>query len=49
MIQGGKKIYFDENFSQRMAGAQMQLWTIVSGKVYLEQSPFIEHKKSSIE
>ena len=36
MIVGGKEVYFDKDFQDKMFTARMQLWTIKDGKIYLE-------------
>ena len=48
MILGAKDIYFHKDFTDKMHMARMQLWTIVDGKVYLEQGPHVVHNASSV-
>jgi len=48
MIVGAKEVFWKEDFSKVMDGAQMSLLTVADGKIYFEQSPYVEHTVSSI-
>jgi hypothetical protein len=48
MIEGGRKIYFRDDYSKKMNGTTMFLWTIHRGDIYLEENPSLEHTELTV-
>jgi hypothetical protein len=40
MIQGARFVFHTPDFTIRMQGAEMALWTVIDGNIYLERDPF---------
>lgn len=40
MILDALEVYHTPNFEKDMVGAEMLLWTIIDGEIYLQQNPY---------
>lgn len=48
MILGAKEKFFAPDYSEKMNGSHMMLWTIINGKIYFEKSPHDELAENQI-